>query len=106
MTSEDGKVLAAQNAATMCDAVIVGAGFGGMYAIIKLREIGLSVQAFEAGDDVGGTWYWNTYPGARCDLDSLNYSYGFSDELQQHWNWPEDYSRQPDILKYCQHVAD
>jgi cation diffusion facilitator CzcD-associated flavoprotein CzcO len=106
MTSQDGKVLAAQSAATTCDAVIVGAGFGGMYAIIKLRELGLSVQAFEAGDDVGGTWYWNTYPGARCDLDSLNYSYGFSDELQQHWNWPEDYSRQPDILKYCQHVAD
>jgi len=88
------------------DAVIVGAGFAGMYALHKLRGLGLSVRAFEAGSGVGGTWYWNRYPGARCDVESLEYSYSFSDPLQQEWEWPERFSAQPDILKYANHVAD
>jgi cyclohexanone monooxygenase len=88
------------------DAVIIGAGFGGMYAIYKLRKIGLSVRAFEAGTDVGGTWYWNRYPGARCDVESIEYSYSFSDALQQEWSWSERYASQPEILRYASHVAD
>ena len=88
------------------DAVIVGAGFAGMYMLHRLRALGLEVQGFEAGDDVGGTWYWNRYPGARCDVESLEYSYGFSDELQQEWEWTERYAGQPEILRYARHVAD
>ncbi|MDF3312824.1 NAD(P)/FAD-dependent oxidoreductase [Rhodococcus sp. T2V] len=88
------------------DAVIVGAGFGGLYAIYRLRDrLGLSVQAFEAGSDVGGTWYWNRYPGARCDIESIHYSYSFSDELQQEWEWSERFAAQPEILNYLSHVA-
>ncbi len=88
------------------DVLIVGAGFAGMYAIFKFRELGLSVLALEAGSDVGGTWYWNRYPGARCDVPSLEYSYGFSEALEQEWDWPEVFSAQPDILRYANHVAD
>src|SRR6202012_3148449 len=88
------------------DAIIVGAGVGGLYAIHRLRELGLRVRAFEAGDGVGGTWYWNRYPGCRCDVESLEYSYSFSDELQQEWHWPERYGTQPEILRYINHVAD
>jgi cation diffusion facilitator CzcD-associated flavoprotein CzcO len=88
------------------DAVIVGAGFAGMYMLHRLREIGLSVCVIEAGDDVGGTWYWNRYPGARCDVESIDYSYQFSDALQQEWNWSERYAPQPEILAYAQHVAE
>ena len=88
------------------DALIVGAGFSGMFAIHKLRELGFTVQAFERGSDVGGTWYWNRYPGARCDAPSLQYSYQFSEELQQQWHWSEKYAAQPEILNYCNHVAD
>ena len=88
------------------DAIVVGAGFAGMYALHRLRSMGLSVQVFEAGDDVGGTWYWNRYPGARCDVNSLEYSYQFSDELQQQWHWTEKYAPQPEILDYARHVAD
>ncbi|HEY2050531.1 MAG TPA: NAD(P)/FAD-dependent oxidoreductase [Caulobacteraceae bacterium] len=88
------------------DAVVVGAGFGGMYMLHKLRELGFSVQGFEAGDDVGGTWYWNRYPGARCDIPSLFYSYKWSDELQRDWRWTEKYAAQTEILAYAQHVAD
>ena len=69
------------------DAIIVGAGVGGLYAIYRLRQLGLRVRAFEAGDGVGGTWYWNRYPGCRCDVESMEYSYSFSDELQQEWHW-------------------
>ncbi len=87
------------------DAVIVGAGFSGLYMMHRLRERGLSVQGFEAGSDVGGTWYWNRYPGARCDSESLSYSYSFLPELDQAWHWPERYSEQPEILKYINHVA-
>src|ERR1700750_3000541 len=88
------------------DAIIVGAGVGGLYAIYRLRKLGLRVCAFEAGDGVGGTWYWNRYPGCRCDVESLEYSYSFSDELQQEWHWPERYGTQPEILRYINHVAD
>ena len=88
------------------DAIIVGAGVGGLYAIHRLRKFGLRVRAFEAGSGVGGTWYWNRYPGCRCDVESLEYSYSFSDELQQEWHWPERYGTQPEILRYINHVAD
>jgi len=88
------------------DAVIVGAGFAGMYMLHRLRGMGLSVRVFEAGSGVGGTWYWNRYPGARCDVESMQYSYQFSDELQQEWVWSERYAPQPEILRYANHVAD
>ena len=88
------------------DVVIVGAGFAGMYALLKLRELGFTVKVVEAGDGVGGTWFWNRYPGARCDVNSLEYSYQFSEELQQEWSWSEKYAPQPEILKYANHVAD
>jgi cyclohexanone monooxygenase len=88
------------------DAIIVGAGVGGLYAIYRLHQLGLNVRAFEAGGDVGGTWYWNRYPGCRCDVESMEYSYSFSDELQQEWHWPERYGTQPEILRYINHVAD
>ena len=88
------------------DAIVVGAGVGGLYAIHRLRKLGLKVRAFEAGGGVGGTWYWNRYPGCRCDVESLEYSYSFSDELQQEWHWPERYGTQPEILRYIDHVAD
>lgn len=88
------------------DAVIVGAGFAGMYMLHRLRQQGLNVRVFETGTGVGGTWYWNRYPGARCDVDSLEYSYQFSEELQQEWNWTEKYAPQGEILDYANHVAD
>jgi cyclohexanone monooxygenase len=88
------------------DVVVVGAGFAGLYALHRLRGSGLSVRVLEAGDGVGGTWYWNRYPGARCDVESLEYSYGFSEELQQEWSWSERYPAQAEILRYLEHVAD
>ena len=88
------------------DAIIVGAGVGGLYAIYRMRKLGLKLRVFEAGDDVGGTWYWNRYPGCRCDVESMEYSYSFSEELQQEWHWPERYGTQPEILRYINHVAD
>ena len=88
------------------DAVVVGAGFGGLYALRRLRHSGLSVRVYEAGSGVGGTWYWNRYPGARCDVESMAYSYGFSPELEQEWEWTERYASQPEILRYANHVAD
>lgn len=88
------------------DVVVVGAGFAGLYLIHRLRKMGMRVKVFEAGDDVGGTWYWNRYPGARCDVESLEYSYSFSEELQQEWKWSERYAAQPEILKYINYVAD
>ncbi len=88
------------------DVVIVGGGLAGLYAIHRLRGLGLKVRAYEAGSGVGGTWFWNRYPGARCDVESLEYSYSFSDELQQEWKWPERYGTQPEILRYINHVAD
>lgn len=91
---------------TDCDVVIVGAGFSGLYLLHKMRGLGLSTRVIEAGGDVGGTWYWNRYPGARCDIESMEYSYSWSPELEQEWNWSERYSSQPEILKYINHVAD
>ncbi|MDI6029022.1 NAD(P)/FAD-dependent oxidoreductase [Corticibacterium sp. UT-5YL-CI-8] len=88
------------------DAVVVGAGFAGMYMLYRLRALGLSVRVFEAGAGVGGTWFWNRYPGARCDVESMQYSYSFSRELEQEWNWSELYAAQPEILAYANHVAD
>ena len=86
--------------------VVVGAGFAGMYMLHRLRGLGLSARVYEQGGDVGGTWYWNRYPGARCDVESMQYSYSWSDELQQDWDWSERYAPQPEILKYAGHVAD
>jgi cyclohexanone monooxygenase len=88
------------------DVIVVGAGFAGMYMLHRLRGQGLSVRVYEQGGDVGGTWYWNRYPGARCDVESMQYSYSFSDELQQEWDWSERYAPQPEILRYANHVAD
>ncbi len=88
------------------DVAIVGGGLAGLYAIHRLRGLGLKVRAYEAGSGVGGTWFWNRYPGARCDVESLEYSYSFDEQLQQDWKWPERYGTQPEILKYINHVAD
>ncbi|MFV0475206.1 MAG: flavin-containing monooxygenase [Pikeienuella sp.] len=88
------------------DIIVVGAGFGGMYAVYRFREMGYDVQGVEGGGDVGGVWYWNRYPGARCDLMSVDYSYGFSEEVQQEWNWSEQFAGQPEILAYANFVAD
>ncbi|APW71680.1 flavin-containing monooxygenase [Sphingopyxis granuli] len=88
------------------DALIIGAGFGGMYALHRARGMGLNAHAIETGDDVGGTWYWNRYPGARCDVMSIDYSYSFSDEIQQEWTWSEQFAAQPEILAYARFVAD
>ena len=88
------------------DVVVVGAGFAGLYALHKFRSRGLAVRVFEAAPDVGGTWYYNRYPGARCDVESLDYSYSFSDELQQEWDWTEKYATQAEILRYMNWVAD
>src|SRR3546814_409813 len=71
-----------------------------------MRGLGFAARVYEAGSGVGGTWFWNRYPGARCDIESLEYSYSFSNELQQEWKWPERYATQPEILKYINHVAD
>jgi cation diffusion facilitator CzcD-associated flavoprotein CzcO len=88
------------------DVVIVGAGFSGLFMLHRVRQLGLTARVFEAGDDVGGTWYWNRYPGARCDIESVEYSYSFDDDLQQEWVWSERFATQPEILSYLQHVAD
>lgn len=88
------------------DAVVVGAGVAGLYLLHRFREMGISALAFETGDDVGGTWYWNRYPGARCDVQSINYSYSWDEELDQQWEWSERYATQPEILRYLNHVAD
>ena len=88
------------------DVLVVGAGFAGMYILKMLKDAGYDVLVVEEADGVGGTWYWNRYPGARCDVPSLEYSYGFSDELQQEWEWSSKYSTQPEILEYANHVAD
>jgi cyclohexanone monooxygenase len=87
------------------DAIIIGAGFAGLYALYRLRGLGLRVHGYERGDDVGGTWYWNRYPGARCDVESMFYSYSFSPELEQEWEWTELFPAQPEILRYANHVA-
>lgn len=91
---------------TDLDAVVVGAGFAGLYMLYRLRGLGLRARVFEAGGGVGGTWYWNSYPGARCDIESLEYSYQFDDALQQEWVWSERYATGPEILRYLNHVTD
>jgi cation diffusion facilitator CzcD-associated flavoprotein CzcO len=101
-----GNSVPSQSIPNELDVVVVGAGFGGMYMLHRLRELGLSAIVFEAATDVGGTWYWNRYPGARCDVESMQYSYSFSPELQQDWTWSEVFASQPEILRYAQHVAD
>ena len=88
------------------DVAIVGAGFAGLYMLYRARELGLTARVYEAGSGVGGTWFWNRYPGARCDIESAEYSYSFSEELQQEWKWPDRYATQPMILSYLNHVAD
>ena len=88
------------------DAIVIGAGIAGLYQLYKLRELGLNVRVFEAGTGVGGTWYWNRYPGARFDSESYSYAYSFSQELLDEWNWSEHFASQPEILRYLQHVAN
>jgi cyclohexanone monooxygenase len=88
------------------DVVVVGAGFAGLYTLQRLRQQGLSVRVFEAGSGVGGTWFWNRYPGARCDVESMDYQYSFSDELLHEWKWSERHPRQDELLAYLNHVAD
>ncbi len=102
----DASTLPDRRILTRLDVAIVGGGLAGLYAIYRLRGMGLRVRAFEAGSGIGGTWFWNRYPGARCDVESLEYSYSFSDDLQQAWEWPERYGTQPEILRYINHVAD
>jgi cyclohexanone monooxygenase len=98
--------MGAEAAAQRVDAFVVGAGFAGLYALHRLRALGLSLQGVEAGEDVGGTWYWNRYPGARCDVESMAYSYSFSPQLEREWVWTDRYATQGEILRYLQHVAE
>ena len=88
------------------DAIIIGAGLSGMYQLLRLRELGLRVRVFEAGTEVGGTWYWNRYPGARFDSESYSYGYSFSKELLEEWEWSEHFAGQPETFRYCKYVAD
>jgi len=88
------------------DAIVVGAGFAGLYMLHRLRKAGLSARLIETGKDVGGAWYWNRYPGLRCDVESIDYQYQFSDEIERGWDWPERYSKGPVIQKYLSYVAD
>ena len=88
------------------DAIIVGAGIAGMYMLFSLRKLGLRTRVIEAAPDIGGTWYWNRYPGARCDTDTIEYSYSFDEDLQQEWEWPQRYPTQAEILEYLDHVAE
>src|SRR5713101_102281 len=88
------------------DVVAVGAGFSGLYLLHRLRQHGFSAKVFDAAGDVGGTWYWNRYPGARCDVPTTDYAYSFDPELEREWTWSEKYATQPEILAYLGHVAD
>src|SRR5215210_7116816 len=107
-TSAEAEAAAEKGRATGTDSdvIVVGAGFAGLYMLHRLHGMGFSVRVLEAGSGVGGTWYWNRYPGARCDVESVEYSYQFSPELQQEWDWTERYATQPEILRYANHVAD
>jgi len=107
MTEVQGPVAAdARDDGAQFDVVIVGARFAGLYLLYRLRGLGMSARVYEMGGNVGGTWYWNRYPGARCDAESLAYSFSFSPELEQEWEWTERYATQPEILRYAEHVAD
>jgi cyclohexanone monooxygenase len=105
MTAFTGEA-AMSRGAGQYDVVVVGAGFGGLYALHRLRQLGFSVRVYEQGSGIGGTWFWNRYPGARCDVESMQYSYSFSEDLQQEWQWTERYAPQAEILRYAHHVAD
>src|SRR6266704_6815888 len=96
----------AEGQAPEFDAIVVGAGFSGLYMLHSLRKQGLSVRVYEQGVGVGGTWYWNLYPGARCDSESWTYGYSFSDEILREWEWSEHFAAQPETLRYCNFVAD
>ena len=110
MTSNGSDVAGAANetrrAPDLVDVVVIGAGFAGLYAHYKFRELNLTTFGFEAAPEVGGTWFWNRYPGARCDVESLDYTYSFSPELLAEWQWSERFATQPEILRYVNHVAD
>src|SRR5947209_8411858 len=106
MSQAQSALAPAATKATQFDAVIVGAGFAGLYSLYRLRGLGFNCRVYEAGSGVGGTWFWNRYPGARCDVESLDYQYSFSPELARDWNWTERYATQPEILEYVNHVAD
>lgn len=95
-----------RKSAKRLDVIVIGAGFAGLYALHRLRKDGYSVRVLEAGKSIGGTWYWNRYPGARCDIESMQYSYSFSDEIQREWKWSQLYAPQPEILSYINFVAD
>ena len=88
------------------DVVVVGAGFAGLYTIYRLRSLGFTVRAFEAAGELGGTWYWNRYPGARVDVPSVDYMFSFDPDWRREWQWSEKYATQPEILRYLNHVAD
>ena len=105
-TSQEAQASVGTAAVPDWDAIIIGAGISGMYQLYRLRELGLKVRVFEAGAGVGGTWYWNRYPGARFDSESYSYSYSFSKELLDEWDWSEHFSPQPETLRYLNHVAD
>ena len=106
MTDTMAAPTAAAAAETPFDVIVVGAGMAGLYLLHRLRGLGMSALALEAADDVGGTWYWNRYPGARCDIQSLDYQFSFDPELEREWEWTEKYATQPEILRYLEHVAD
>ncbi|MEZ5407031.1 MAG: NAD(P)/FAD-dependent oxidoreductase [Acidimicrobiales bacterium] len=106
MTNVEARPLNADEATATYDVMIVGAGFAGMYLLHKLRGLGFSARVYDAAGGVGGTWYWNRYPGARCDVMSIDYSFSFDPELEQEWEWSEKYATQPEILRYANHVAD
>src|SRR5665213_1265490 len=96
----------AQSQVAEYDAIVIGAGISGMYMLYRLRELGMTARVFEAGTNIGGTWYWNRYPGARFDSESWTYGYSFSKELLQEWDWKEHYSGQPENERYLNYVAD
>ena len=98
--------MALSNTSLDYDAIVIGAGIAGLYQLYRLRELGMTVRVFERGTGVGGTWYWNRYPGARFDSESYSYAYSFSQELLDEWDWSEHFAGQPETLRYLQYVAD
>ena len=106
MSHSESSITPGENSISHYDAVVIGAGFAGLYMLYRLRGLGLRTRVYERGGGVGGTWYWNRYPGARCDTESMTYSYSFSPELEQEWSWTERYATQPEILAYAEHVAE
>ena len=106
MAADDTRSTGSQTTADRFDAIVVGAGFAGLYMLHALRKRGFRARVLESAPGVGGTWYWNRYPGARCDIESMQYSYQFDEALQQEWVWKERYASQPDLLAYIEHVAD